>query len=97
VIRFFLDHELLQEAPVGRAKTGTEIVRASQDRNREAGGGRVTLTLSPDDMALWREWLGEFEEGRGQQITAFRAMLQAAVSQGGVTKAQVLDWIDKHT
>jgi hypothetical protein len=40
--------------PRSMAKTGSELVAASQERQRAAGGGRFpSITLAPDEKALW--------------------------------------------
>lgn len=58
------------------AKTGSEIVADSQERLRERGGGRFpTLTLSPEEMALWERLLAA--EGGSDRGRAKRTLIKA--------------------
>lgn len=75
----------------------SDVVKKAQNKNREAGGGRLTLNLTPDDMDMWQAWLGGFGDKRGAQMNAFRSMLEKALAQGQPSKKQVMDWIDQNT
>ena len=74
----------------------SEVVKKSQDKNKALGGRRLTLNLTPQDNELWEAWLSGFGKKRGAQMAAFRAMLESAVSQGEITKEQVIKWIEKN-
>lgn len=80
---------------MGKKPTASEAVAKAQQRNRDAGGGRLTINLTPEDMGKWEAVLDGFPAGRGQKMAAFRAMLESMLSQGETTKADVLAWIER--
>jgi hypothetical protein len=61
------------------AKTGSRIVAAAQKRNKEAGGGRLTMNLTPDEFEQWQTLLASYPNGRGQQKAAFLGAIRAAL------------------
>ena len=76
------------------AKTASEVVKKSQDKNKDAGGGRLTFNLSPEEMAEWEALLAKVPEGRGQQKTALMMAIRAGRKRNSLTKAEVLAWIE---
>jgi hypothetical protein len=82
--------------PKDKKSFASDVVKKSQNKNKEMGGGRLTLNLTPEDMEMWQAWLSGFGDKRGAQMTAFRAMLESAVKQGDISKQQVLEWIEKN-
>ena len=75
------------------AKAGSEIVAKSQEKNRQAGGGRLTFNLSPSEMA---EWTRLRERVGGTQKAALMAAVEAGLNRNDLTTEQVLDWIKRH-
>lgn len=74
------------------AKTGSEIVADAQERLKERGGSRFpTLTLSPEETALW-ERLVEAQGGpeRGRAKRTLVAALNALDGAKEPTNAQLL-------
>jgi hypothetical protein len=74
----------------------SDVVRKAQDKNREAGGGRLTFNLSPDEMAEWEALLAKIPEGRGQQKAALMMAIRAGRRKNGPTKSEVLAAIETH-
>ena len=79
--------------------SASEVVRKSQQKNEDAGGGRFpTLTLSPDEMALWDRLMAQDEgpeRGRAKR-TLVRAM-DALDRKNDLTQKEVLEWIRRNT
>ena len=66
------------------AKTGSELVAASQKRQQDAGGGRFpTLTLSPPEMAIWLDLVARHGgDGHGAAKRTLMAALRSLEGQG---------------
>lgn len=78
------------------AKSASEVVKKAQDKNREAGGGRLTFNLSPDELEEWQALLAKVPEGRGQLKSALMLAIRAGRRRNGPTKAEVLAAVDAH-
>lgn len=65
------------------AKVGSRIVADAQKRNKDKGGGRLTINLTPEENEIWSSVLARHPKGRGQQKAAFMAALRAVLSDNG--------------
>lgn len=75
-----------------RAKTGSELVASSQDKLRESGGGRFpTLTLGPEEMALWEQLRAKHGgEGKGSAKRTLMAALRSLDTRRELSKAELI-------
>ena len=76
------------------SKTLSKAVADSVAKTLAAGGARVTLTLNPEEAALWRRVLKRFP-GRGGQKAAFLAALAALEDKPKLTKAELLAELER--
>lgn len=79
------------------AKSASEVVKKSQAKNKDAGGGRLTFNLSPDELEEWQALLAKVPEGRGQLKSALMLAIRAGRKRNSVSKADVLAWIEAST
>lgn len=79
-----------------RKTSASEAVAKAQRRNKAAGGGRLTLSLTPEDMEKWQQVLAMHPPERGQKMAAFRGMMESALRQGEPSKQQILAAIEKN-
>lgn len=74
------------------AKAGSRIVADAQKRNKDKGGGRLTMNLTPEEMELWETLVSRQPAGRGQQKAALMVAIRAALSdnEGEISRERLI-------
>ncbi len=78
-------------------KSVTQASNDYRDELKRRGGGRFpTLTLDPEEMALWEQLVkAHGGKGRGEAKRTLMAALRALSAKNDLTPKEVKAWIDR--